>query len=69
MALRYWKPISNHLDGKTPLMCAAAAGALDAVDALLEAGANPTATTEDGRSAADWAEASGHDDVVSRLNR
>ncbi len=54
---------------KTPLICAASAGAVDAVSALLEAGANVDTTSADGRSARDWAELKGFDDVVSLLTR
>jgi len=55
--------------GRTPLICAATEGASDAVETLLKLGANPEATTKDGRTAVDWAALRGHDEVVALLER
>jgi len=53
---------------KTPLMDAAAEGHSDAVDALLEAGADPRLTTEKpDYTAADFAEFMGHPKVAHRI--
>ncbi len=54
-------------NGTTPLICAASAGAADAVTMLLEAGANVDATTTDGRTAREWAKLKGYDEVASLL--
>lgn len=45
--------------GKTALMWAAHMGQRQNVVALLDAGANPEATSTDGKTAADWAESNG----------
>lgn len=55
--------------GQTPLMCAAAAGANEAVSALVDAGARIDDTSDDGRTAGEWAAESGHDAVVTLLHR
>ncbi|MEM6979109.1 MAG: ankyrin repeat domain-containing protein [Planctomycetota bacterium] len=53
----------------TPLMFAAAEGQIDVVRVLLDAGANPNAKDADGESAIDFARASGHNEVVSLLEK
>lgn len=55
------------LQGHTPLMAAAANGALEAAQALVAAQANLAATDNDGKSAADLAQAAGHKDVANFL--
>lgn len=57
------------VNGQTPLICAASAGAADAVSVMLEAGANVDATTDDGRTASEWAELNGFEEVVALLER
>lgn len=52
---------------RTPLICAASEGSADAVSTLLEAGADPDAVSADRRTARDWAELRGHEDVVALL--
>ena len=54
---------------ETPLICAASAGAADAVSALLEAGADVDATSEDGRTASEMAKLKGFDEIVALLTR
>ena len=54
---------------ETPLICAASAGAADAVSALLEAGADVDATSEDGRTASEAAKLKGFDEIVALLTR
>lgn len=53
--------------GNTPLMLAAFQGHGDAVDQLLEAGADPTVTNEQGKTAIDFAIEAGHFVVAARL--
>lgn len=53
--------------GFTPLHAAAQHGDDRLVDRLLAAGADPSAATDDGRTAADVAEAAGHPGVAARL--
>jgi hypothetical protein len=55
-------------NGDTPLICAASAGAADAVSLLVEGGANVDATSTNGRTASDWAKLNGFVDVVLLLN-
>jgi len=55
--------------GKTPLICAAALGATDAITALLSAGADRDAVDENGRTAHDWAQSSGHRETQAQLAR
>src|SRR5438046_2498304 len=45
------------------------AKAMDIVELLLAAGADPSAKTKDGRTAADWARRRGMHDVAARLTR
>jgi len=52
---------------ETPLICAASAGSADAVAALLEAGADKSAATADGRTAADWAKLNGFEEIATQL--
>jgi ankyrin repeat protein len=54
-------------DGETPLHLAAAFGRKDAVELLLDHGADPSATDGDGRTPAELAAARGHQDVVRLL--
>jgi ankyrin repeat protein len=54
-------------NGETVLMCAAAAGAAPSVSLLLQAGADPRLTSADGRTAAKWAEGSGHPEIAALL--
>jgi ankyrin repeat protein len=54
---------------RAPLMCAAGAGAIDAVSLLLSRGADPVLVSDDGKTAREWAEASGHAEVAARLKR
>jgi cytohesin len=53
--------------GATPLMMAARHRHRPFVQALLDAGANPNATDDEGFTAMDWASAGGHGDVVALL--
>ncbi|MFO0626637.1 MAG: ankyrin repeat domain-containing protein [Polyangiales bacterium] len=53
--------------GATPLMKAARHHLRPFVLALLDAGANPNATDDEGYTAMDWATAGGHGDVVTLL--
>ena len=53
--------------GFTPLHEAAQHGDDEMVELFLSAGADPAIVVEDGRSAADLAEAAGHPDVAARL--
>lgn len=53
--------------GATPLMRAARYRHRPFVQALLDAGANPNATDDEGFTAMDWASAGGHGDVVAQL--
>ena len=53
--------------GRTPLICAAEAGSVEAVSLLVEAGAPLTDTSDDGRTASEWARDAGHENVVSIL--
>jgi ankyrin repeat protein len=55
--------------GYTPLLTAAANGRLDIVKLLLAHGADPTARTDDGRSAADLAAERKHPELVAYFNR
>ncbi len=54
---------------ETPLICAASAGATEAVSALLEAGANVERTSEQGRTASEVAKLKGFDEIVTLLAR
>ena len=54
--------------GETELHKAAAVGHVELVRALLDAGADPLATTEAGHDAAHYAKRGGHDPVVAQLN-
>jgi ankyrin repeat protein len=54
---------------RTPLMCAASKGAAESVSFLLSRGADPALESDDGSTARDWAEASGHDEVARLLLR
>ncbi len=49
--------------GETALMCAAAAGASQSVSLLLQAGADPRLSSDDGRTASTWAETAGHTEI------
>jgi ankyrin repeat protein len=51
-------------DGETPLHLAAAFGRKDAVELLLDHGADPSVKDEGGRTPAELAAARGHEDVV-----
>ncbi len=53
--------------GFTPLHAAAQNGNMDLVQLLLAHGADPTARTNDGRSAMDFAKEGGHTDVARLL--
>jgi len=53
--------------GWTALIWAAKEGHLNSVDRLLIAGADKTLKDRQGRSALDWAQVKGHDEVVRRL--
>ncbi|MGH9318650.1 MAG: ankyrin repeat domain-containing protein [Vicinamibacteria bacterium] len=55
--------------GETPLMCAAAAGAVESVTTLLQAGADPRAKANDGSTALGRALLAGHAEVASALKR
>lgn len=54
-------------DGLTPLMQAAQHGQIDIVDALLDAGADPSVASNTGQTARDLAFRRGHPVVVKRL--
>ncbi len=58
----------GHKD-ETPLICAASAGASEAVSALLEAGANVERTSKQGRTASEVAKLKGFDEIVTLLAR
>jgi ankyrin repeat protein len=60
-------PNSKQHGGFTPLLEAAQLGNSVLVGLLLEAGAEPNATLDDGRSAAELAEAAGSEPLASRL--
>jgi ankyrin repeat protein len=60
-------PHRTAADGETPLHLAAAFGRKDAVELLLDYGADPSATDGDGLTPAELAAARGHDDVVRLL--
>lgn len=53
--------------GATPLIVAAWQGHGELVTHLLELGADPTLTTDDGATARDWAEVGGHEGAVALL--
>lgn len=53
--------------GATALMSAAANGSMEFVDMLLAAGADPRLKMSDGKTAADFARARGHEAVAKRL--
>jgi uncharacterized protein len=53
--------------GFTPLMEAALNGQLELIELLLAFGADPTLRDGEGRCAADYARAQGHDEAVARL--
>jgi ankyrin repeat protein len=53
--------------GWTPLHLAASRGSLPVIELLLEAGADPAATSDDGKTAADVARERGHPDAARRL--
>jgi len=55
--------------GVTPLACAAAAGALESVTLLLEAGADPHVKALDGSTALGRALEGGHEEVAAALKR
>ena len=55
--------------GVTPLACAAAAGALESVTLLLEAGADPLAKADDGSTALGRALEGGHEEVAAVLKQ
>ena len=59
----------NGSRNETPLICAASAGAAEAVSVLLEAGADVDATSEDGRTASEVAKLKGFDEIVALLTR
>jgi ankyrin repeat protein len=60
-------PLRRASEGETPLHLAAAFGQKDAVELLLDHGADPSATDGDGRTATELAAARGHDDIVRLL--
>ena len=60
---------SRDVEGWTPLMIAAAEGQLANVNALLDAGSDPTLRDGDGDSAETFARSNGHLRVVERLER
>lgn len=53
--------------GWTPLMVAAHTGSVGSVQCLVDAGADISARTSDGRTVADLAEQAGHADVITLL--
>jgi ankyrin repeat protein len=53
--------------GFTPLMAAAMIGDVELTDLLLACGADSRRVSDDGRTAADVAQAAGHDMLVERL--
>jgi len=53
----------------TALSRAAWNGEIDAVDTLLDLGADPLVRDKEGMTAAIRAESEGHEDIVSRLSR
>jgi ankyrin repeat protein len=55
--------------GRTPLACAAEAGALESVSLLLAAGADPTAKADDGTTALGRALQGGHAEVAAVLKK
>ena len=55
--------------GITPLLCAAAAGALESVTLLLEAGADPRLKADDGSTALGRALEGGHEEVATVLKQ
>jgi len=57
----------HHKTGMTPLMTAAYAGHVDAVNMLLESDASPNLTADDGASALHWASRNGHLEIVQML--
>ena len=61
-------PDALQKQGYTALMIAAANGFADAVDVLLAAGADKAIKTPDGKTAADFAQERGHDELVMRLS-
>jgi ankyrin repeat protein len=58
---------SNKSD-MTPLMLAASGGHLEAVELLLEAGADPSARTESSATARTLAQEAGHQDIAALLD-
>lgn len=58
---------AKQMGGYTPLHQAASAGKSAAVDILLAAGANASLRCDQGKTAADYAEAKGHTELASRL--
>ena len=56
-------------DRCTPLIIAAKAGRLEAVQWFLEHGANIDAKDERGKTASDWATTNGHTEIVKLLNK
>ncbi|MCZ2110193.1 MAG: ankyrin repeat domain-containing protein [Dehalococcoidia bacterium] len=68
--LRHRAPVNERQEGGfTPLHEAARNGNLDVVQALLECGANPAATTDAGKTAAEIADEAGHAVLASQLSR
>jgi hypothetical protein len=63
------RPGSTNARGETPLMCAAAAGAVDSARTLLQAGADPRARAHDGSTALGRALEGGHEEVATLLKR
>jgi ankyrin repeat protein len=61
-------PDALQKQGYTALMIAAANGFADAIDVLLEAGADKTRKTPDGKTAADFARERGHDALAAKLS-
>jgi len=60
-------PDAKQKQGYTALMIAAGNGFADAVDVLLEAGANPALKQSEGKTAADFARERGHEELANRL--
>lgn len=58
----------NLLTGGSPLMAASDMGQLEAVKALLEKGADPCATNNEGHTAAWLATTYNHDDIAEYLS-